>query len=390
MSKIELTAPCNFALEAVLAREIRDLGYETTLVEDGRVNFETDEYGICMSNLWLRTAERILLKVGEFYAETYDDLFESTKKLPWHKWIPRDAEFPVAKASSIKSKLFSASDIQAIVKKAIVESMKQKHKLDWFPESGPKYPIHVFINKDKVVLYIDTTGYALHKRGYREAANEAPIKETLAAAMVMLTPWREDRVLVDPFCGSGTILIEAALIGLNMAPGLNRNFTAEEWEITPKDMWEKAREDARSKIRTDIKMTLQGYDIDEQSLKVARGNARLAGVENQIHFQKRDVRELSSTDKYGFIVTNPPYGERMQDNKSVESLYKDMGKVMKRLDSWSFYIITAHESFEKLFGRRADKKRKLYNGMMKTDFYQFYGPKPPRAPREEKPEESIE
>ncbi len=383
MSRIELTAPCNFALEAVLAREVRDLGYETTTVEDGRVNFETDEYGICMANLWLRTAERILLKIGEFYAETYDELFENTKKLPWSKWIPRDAEFPVAKASSIKSKLFSTSDIQAIVKKAVVESLKQKHKLDWFPEKGAKYPIHVFLNKDRVTLYLDTTGYALHKRGYREQANEAPIKETLAAAMVLLTPWREDRLMIDPFCGSGTILIEAAMIGLNMAPGLNRDFMAEKWDITPKKLWEKAREDARGKIRTDVKLTLQGYDVDEKVLRVARNNARLAGVENHIHFQKRDMKELSSGDRYGFIVTNPPYGERLQDRKSVEMLYKDMGKVFSKLDTWSFYVITAHEGFEKLFGRRADKKRKLYNGMLKTDYYQFYGPKPPRINKQQ-------
>lgn len=386
MGKIELTAPCNFALEAVLAREIRDLGCETTEVQDGRVNFETDEYGICMANLWLRTAERILLKVGEFYAETYEELFENTKKLPWYKWIPRDAEFPVAKASSIKSKLFSTSDIQAIVKKAVVESMKQKHKLDWFPEKGAKYPIHVFLNKDKVVLYIDTTGYALHKRGYRELANEAPIKETLAAAMVLLTPWKADRLMVDPFCGSGTILIEAAMIGLNIAPGLNRDFIAEKWEQVPKKLWDKARAEARDKITTDTKLMLQGYDIDERALRVARENAKLAGVENQIHFQKRDVRELSSADKYGFIVTNPPYGERLEDTKSVEYLYKDMGRVFAKLDTWSFYIITAHEGFERFFGRRADKKRKLYNGMLKTDFYQFYGPKPPRT-KEEIPNE---
>jgi putative N6-adenine-specific DNA methylase len=383
MSRIELTAPCNFALEAVLAREIRDLGYETTQVEDGRVNFETDEYGICVANLWLRTAERILLKIGEFYAETYDELFENTKKLPWSKWIPKDAEFPVAKASSIKSKLFSTSDIQAIVKKAVVESMKQKHKLDWFPEKGAKYPIHVFLNKDKVVLYLDTTGYALHKRGYREQANEAPIKETLAAAMVLLTPWREDRLMIDPFCGSGTLLIEAAMIGLNMAPGLNRDFTAEKWDITPKNLWDKARQEARDKIRTDVNLTLQGYDIDEKALRVARNNARLAGVESHIHFQRRDMKELSSGDQYGFIVTNPPYGERLQDRKSVELLYKDMGKVFAKLDTWSFYIITAHEGFEKLFGRRADKKRKLYNGMLKTDFYQFYGPKPLRPSKQQ-------
>lgn len=378
MSKIELTAPCNFALEAILSREIQALGFEISKVEDGRVNFFSDEYGICKANLWLRTAERIMVKIAEFHAETYEELFQQTKKVPWHMWLPKDAEFPVAKASSIKSKLFSASDIQAIVKKAVVESLKNKYKIEWFAETGKKYPIHVFLNKDKVVLYLDTSGTTLHKRGYREMGSEAPIKETLAAAMVLLTPWREDRILIDPFCGSGTILIEAAMIGLNMAPGLNREFMAEGWAITPQKLWDKAREEARALTRRDVKLLIQGYDIDDNVLKIARNNARIAGVSEQIHFQKRDMKELSSSDKYGFIITNPPYGERLQDRKSVEHLYKDMGKVFKNLDSWSFYIITAFEEFEKHFGRRADKKRKLYNGMMKTDLFQFFGPKPPK------------
>jgi len=383
MTGIELVAPCNFAVEAVLSREIKSLGYEVSKVEDGRVSFIADEEGICKSNLWLRTAERILVKIGEFEAVTFEELFENTRKLDWYSFIPEDAEFPVAKASSIKSKLFSTSDIQAIVKKAVVESLKSRYKVDWFKETGERYPIHVFLNKDRVSLYLDSSGAALHKRGYRELSNEAPIKETLASAMVQLTPWREDRVLIDPFCGSGTILIEAAMLGLNMAPGLNRSFSAESWRWIPKGAWEKTREEARSLIRKDVQLNIQGYDIDENALKIARNNTRLAGLEGSIHFQKRDVSELSSKDHYGFIVTNPPYGERLSDQKSVEGLYKEMGKVFSRLDTWSFYIITSHEEFERFFGRKADKKRKLYNGMMKTDLYQFYGPKPPRrTPRE--------
>lgn len=383
MSGIELVAPCNFAVEAILSREIKSLGYEITKVEDGRVSFMADEEGICRSNLWLRTAERILVKVGEFEALSFEELFENTKKLKWHQWIPKDAEFPVAKASSIKSRLFSTSDIQAIVKKAVVENLKIKYKVQWFEETGERYPIHVFINKDKVALYLDTSGLSLHKRGYREISSAAPIKETLASAMVLLTPWKADRAFIDPFCGSGTIPIEAAMIGLNIAPGLNRTFVSDNWGCITDKVWNKAREEARSLIRNDVSLNIQGYDIDEAALKVARNNARLAGIEDKIHFQKRDVKELHSKDHYGFIVTNPPYGERMSDQKSVEGLYKEMGKVFSMLDTWSFYIITSHEEFERFFGRRADKKRKLYNGMMRTDLYQFFGPKPKRTVRNE-------
>ncbi|MDD3705020.1 MAG: class I SAM-dependent RNA methyltransferase [Clostridiaceae bacterium] len=376
MSNIELVAPCNFAVEAILSREIKSLGYEISKVEDGRVSFVADEKGICRSNLWLRTAERILVKIGEFEALSFDELFEKTKRLEWYRWIPKDAEFPVAKASSIKSKLFSTSDIQAIVKKAVVESLKTKYKQQWFEETGERYPIHVFLNRDKAALYLDTSGLSLHKRGYRELSNAAPIKETLAAAMVLLTPWKADRALIDPFCGSGTIPIEAAMIGLNIAPGHERSFVSGNWKWIGGKLWNEAKEEAASMVRHDAVLNVQGYDIDESALKVARINAKMAGLEDKLHFQKRDVKELSSKDRYGFIVTNPPYGERISDMKSVERLYKDMGKVFSNLETWSFYIITSHEEFERFFGRRADKKRKLYNGMMKTDLYQFFGPKP--------------
>lgn len=379
MSTMQFIAPCLFGLESLVSREIKDLGYEVEKVEDGRVTFITDEYGLCKSNLWLRTAERVMLKIGEFEARSFEELFEKTKALPWHQYIPQDGSFPVTKASSVKSKLFSPSDIQSIVKKAIVESLKQKYDIDQFPETGASYPLQVFINKDVVVISMDTTGDSLHKRGYREVASKAPIKETLAAAMISLSPWKEDRAFIDPFCGSGTILIEAAMKALNMAPGINREFIAEKWEnILPKKTWWDARNEAHGLIKEDIKLNLQGYDIDEDVLKIARENAEIAGVEEHIHFQKRDMRELSSKEKYGFIITNPPYGERLEDKKTVERIYEDMGKTFFKLDTWSFYIITSHEGFEKYFGKKADKKRKLYNGMLKTDLYQYFGPKPPK------------
>lgn len=378
MTRLLLTITCNFGVEAIVNREIKNLGYEISKTVDGRVDFHGDELAIARSNIALRTGERVLLKVGEFEALTFDELFEKTKALPWGDFIPAEAEFPVAKAHSIKSTLFSTSNIQAIVKKATVEKMKQKYKVDWFSETGSRYPIHVFVNKDIFNLYIDTSGESLHKRGYRKSSNLAPIKETLAAAMLDLTPWHWDRFLIDPMCGSGTILIEAALKGLNIAPGINRCFGAEEWDFIGKDKWSAAREEFRSLEKRERKFLVQGYDIDPHALRYARENARAAGVEKYIHFQQRDIRELQSKDKFGFIVTNPPYGERMEDKKSVELLYKEMGQAMQRLDTWSYSVITSHPNFESVFGRRADKRRKLYNGMMQTTLYQYFGPKPPK------------
>ncbi|MGI6361572.1 MAG: THUMP domain-containing class I SAM-dependent RNA methyltransferase [Bacillota bacterium] len=375
---ITLTAPCNFGLEAILAREIRDLGLEVGRISDGRVDFLGDYNAICSANIWLRSAERILVKVGEFTALTFEELFQNTKDLPWENWLCQDSEFPVAKASSIKSKLFSTSDIQAITKKAIVERLKTVYHLSWFPESGPRYTIQVFINKDLVQIYLDSSGISLHKRGYRQDKNIAPIKETLAYSLVALTPWNHRRLLVDPLCGSGTILIEAALKGINKAPGLNNNFAAEKWPQIATKTWREERAAAEAAICTDLDFLLQGYDIDERVLQAARHNAEAAGVAKHIHFQKRDVRELRSKDKYGFIVTNPPYGKRLGENDAVEELYKDLGKVFRTLDTWSYNIITACEDFERLFKRRADKKRKLYNGMIKTYLYQYFGPKPPK------------
>ncbi len=378
MAKLLLTTPCNFGVEAIVNREIKNLGYEIAQTVDGRVDFYGDELAIARANIALRTAERVLLKVGEFTAVTFEQLFEQTKALTWGDFIPADAEFPVAKANSLKSTLFSIPDIQAIVKKAVVEKLKAKYKQEWFAETGARYPIHVFANKDIFSLYIDTSGNNLHKRGYRQKSNIAPIKETLAAAMVDLTPWHWDRVLVDPMCGSGTIVIEAALKGLEIAPGINRDFVAEAWGFISKGRWAAARGEFKSLEKWDREFFVQGCDIDDHALHNARQNAAAAGVEKYIHFRKREIRDLYSGEKYGFIITNPPYGERMEDKKSVELLYKEMGVAMARLDTWSFSIIASHPDFEKLFGRTADKRRKLYNGMIKTTLYQYLGPKPPK------------
>lgn len=379
MKNFEFVSPCHFGLEAVLKRELTDLGFEIIKVEDGKVTYTGDENACARANVFLRTTERVLLKVGAFRAETFDELFEKTKLIPWEEYLPKDAKFWVAKANSVNSKLFSPSDIQSIMKKAIVERMKLKYKVDWFEESGASYPIRVTILKDEVTVCIDTSGESLHKRGYRRLTSKAPITETLAAALIMLTPWNKDRILVDPFCGSGTIPIEAALIGANMAPGMNRSFLAESWVgLFPSKSWEQAKEEANDSVRKDIEMTIQGYDLDGEIIKAARQNARWAGVEQYIHFQQKPMRELSSSKKYGFIITNPPYGERLEEKKELPELYKEMGNVFKALDSWSYYIITGYEEAQKYIGRQADKNRKIYNGMMKTYFYQYMGPKPPK------------
>lgn len=383
MKKIELIAPCHFGLEAVLKKEIQDLGYEITLVEDGRVTFCGDMGAIARANIFLRTAERVLLKVESFKASTFDELFEKIKVLPWEEYIPEDGKFWVAKASSIKSKLFSPSDIQSIVKKAMVERLKQKYKVSWFEENGASYPLRIFILKDEVTVGIDTSGNSLHKRGYRQLASKAPITETLAAALIMLTPWNKDRILVDPFCGSGTFPIEAAMIGANIAPGMNRSFTAEEWgNIMDKKLWYQAINEANDAMDTDIKLDIQAFDIDGDIIKAARENAREAGVDHLIHFQQRPVSDLNHPKKYGFIITNPPYGERLEEKDDLPGLYKEIGEAYKRLDSWSAYIITSYEDIEKYMGRKADKNRKIYNGMLKTYFYQFLGPRPPKQKKQ--------
>ncbi|WP_432662044.1 class I SAM-dependent RNA methyltransferase [Wukongibacter baidiensis] len=377
MAKLELIATAAFGIEAVVAREIKELGYEDVTVENGRVTFTGNEEAICKSNLWLRCADRVYLKVGEFVATTFEELFQQVKALPWENYLGIDANFPV-NAKSVKSKLFSLSDIQAISKKAIVEKMKSIYMQDWFEESGSKYPIMISILKDKVTVSIDTSGAGLHKRGYREVGSEAPLKETLAAAMVKISRWRPDRVLIDPFCGSGTIAIEAALIGRNIAPGINRKFISEEWDMIPKDLWKKVKKEAYEAMEYDRELEIYGYDIDGRIAKIAMNNAEEAGVEDCIHFQRRPVSEISSKKKYGYIICNPPYGERLSEKKEVERLYKEMGKVFAKLDTWSYYVITSHEEFQQCFGKKADKNRKLYNGRIKCYFYQYFGPRPPR------------
>ncbi|MCI8796724.1 MAG: class I SAM-dependent RNA methyltransferase [Dorea sp.] len=379
MVRVELIAPCHFGLEAVLKREILDLGYEIAEVEDGRVTFYGDADAVCYANIFLRTAERILWKVGSFKAETFEELFENTRSLPWEDYIPRDGKFWVAKAASVKSKLFSPSDIQSIMKKAMVRRLQERYHAEWFQEDGASYPVRVFLMKDVVTIGIDTSGVSLHKRGYREMSGQAPIAETLAAALIMLTPWKRDRILVDPFCGSGTFPIEAAMMAADIAPGMNRSFTAEEWtNLIPRKTWYDVVDEANERIDDNIELDIQGYDIDNSVLKIARRNAEEAGVDHLIHFQKRDVKELRHPKKYGFVITNPPYGERLQDKADLPQLYQAFGASFRELDSWSAYMITSYEEAEKYFGRKADKNRKIYNGMLKTYFYQFLGPKPPK------------
>ena len=341
MEKFELIAPCHFGMEAVLKREILDLGYEITKVEDGKVTFEADAQGIADANIFLRSTERILLKVAEVKAETFDELFEKTKALPWENYIPKDGKFWVAKANSVKSKLFSPSDIQSIMKKAIVERLKGVYGVSWFEEDGASFPIRVAFMKDVATIGIDTSGVSLHKRGYRKMTVKAPITETLASALIMLTPWNKDRILVDPFCGSGTFPIEAAMMAADIAPGMNRSFLAEEWKhLVPRKCW---------------------YDANEEA--------------------QRAVKDLRHPKPYGFIITNPPYGERLEEKENLTQLYREIGESYERLDKWSMYLITSYEKAENDIGRKADKNRKIYNGMLKTYYYQFLGPRPPKKNR---------
>jgi putative N6-adenine-specific DNA methylase len=379
MEQWELIAPCHFGMEAVLKREILDLGYEISKVEDGKVTFFADAQGIVDANMFLRTTERILLKVAEVEAVTFDELFEKTKALPWENFIPKDGKFWVAKANSVKSKLFSPSDIQSIMKKAIVERLKGVYGISWFEEDGASFPIRVAFMKDRATIGIDTTGVSLHKRGYRQMTVKAPITETLASALIMLTPWNKDRILVDPFCGSGTFPIEAAMIAAGIAPGMNRHFLSEDWKhLIGRNCWYNAREEAQDQVNLNVQTDIQGYDIDPEALKAARSNAKMAGVDHLIHFQQRPVKELRHPKPYGFIITNPPYGERLEEKAALPQLYREIGEAYSRLDKWSMYLITSYDRAETDIGRKADKNRKLYNGMLKTYYYQFLGPRPPK------------
>lgn len=374
---VNLIATTAFGLEAVTARELEWLGYTERTTENGRIYFPADIEGICKCNMWLRTANRLFINMGQFKALTFDELFEGTKALPWEKWLPENAEFPVD-GKSVKSKLFSISDCQAIVKKAIAERLKSVYHVDWINETGPKYKIEVSLLNDIATLSIDTSGHGLHKRGYREEVGEAPLKETMACGLLYISRWKPDRVLLDPFCGSGTIPIEAAMIGMNIAPGLKQNFDSENWPQIPKAMWEKTRADAIESVKHDAELRIYGSDISYKQLTLAMKHAELAGVKGKIKFQKLDFAKTSSRYDYGFIITNPPYGERLMQQKEIEVLYRNMGQHFKNFETWSYYILTSYEAFEKQFGRKADKKRKLYNGALKCDYYQFYGPKPPK------------
>ncbi|MGL5296475.1 MAG: THUMP domain-containing class I SAM-dependent RNA methyltransferase [Culicoidibacterales bacterium] len=380
MTNYTLVAPCFFGLEKIVAREVTSLGFEIIKTEDGRVTFRTNTDGIAKANMWLRTAERVLWQVAEFEAYTFEELFQGVKSIDWQKYLPEGAYFPISKVSSVRSELFSKRDIQSITKKAIVEKIKLQYGSDEYGmirEDGETMPVFVFIHKNRVTISIDTSGDALHKRGYREIATAAPIRETLASAMLALTPWRPGRPLVDPMCGSGTILIEAAMRGINMAPGMNREFISESWRIIDKAIWRQVRKEAYDQI-VDQDFKIYGSDIDSEAVEIARENAEIAGVADYIEFSVADMADFTSQDQYGFIITNPPYGERLEDEVSVERLYAQMGRMFKKLPTWSLYAITSYEDFEYCFKRPAERKRKIYNGMLRSDYYQYPGPKPPK------------
>jgi putative N6-adenine-specific DNA methylase len=377
MSKLKLIATSPMGLEAVVARELKDLGYQDLTVENGRVSFMGEEKDICRTNLWLRTAGKILIHMGEFEALTFDELFEGTKALPWPDWIPENGEFPV-EGRSHKSQLSSVPASQGIVKKAIVEKMKEQYHHEWFPEDGPRYVIEVTLLNDMATLTLDTSGASLHKRGYRKLATEAPIKETLAAAMILLSRWKPERPLYDPFCGSGTIPIEAAMIGWNIAPGLRRSFAFEDWSRVPDKLWLKAKEEAYDSLRDDIPLQITGSDIDSNAIDVALAAAKSAGLAKEITFNVSSVAKVRPEGKYGCIITNPPYGERISDEDEVERVIKQLGSLHKQLDTWSSFILNPIQNFEHVFTKKADKKRKLFNGRIECNLFQYFGPLPPR------------
>ncbi len=375
--KFTLIATASFGVESVVGQELKDLGFEDVVIENGRVLFTADERGLCLANLWLRSADRVFLKIAEFKAKTFVELFDKVNELPWEGYLPLNAEFPV-NAKSVKSTLFSLSDIQAICKKSIAKNLGKFYNKDWLPEDGPKFPILIAILKDVVTVSIDTSGVGLHKRGYREQGHNAPLKETMAAALLQISRWQGKIPLVDPLCGTGTIAIEAALIGRNIAPGLSRTFAFQEWPLIPEKIFKEVKKEAYEKIDYEKELQIEAYDIDPKAIRIARENAELAGVEDDIHFQVRDVDDLSSNKKYGYIVTNPPYGERLNEIHEIQELYSVMGKRFAELDTWSSYVYTSYEEFEKYFMKKSTKNRKLYNGKIKCYFYQYFGPRPPR------------
>ncbi|WP_093212265.1 THUMP domain-containing class I SAM-dependent RNA methyltransferase [Sediminibacillus albus] len=373
MEQVTLIATAAMGLEALVASEVKDLGYREVSVENGRVTFKASVSAIPRCNLWLRTADRIKVLVGEFEAKTFDQLFENTKALPWEDFIPEDGEFPVI-GKSVKSTLYSVSDCQAIVKKSVAERLKQKYGVaSWLEETGTFFRIEIAIHKDRATLSIDASGSGLHKRGYRIGQGDAPLKETLAAALIKLTNWKPDRPFADPFCGSGTIPIEAALIGQNIAPGFNREFSSEDWRWIGSSLWENAREEAEDLANYDQPLNITGSDIDHRMINIAKDNAMEAGLGDLVTWKQMQAKDFHSNQEKGYLVGNPPYGERIGDKKEVEKMYKDFGEVMKRYPSWSVYILTSNEQFEQVYGKKASKKRKLFNGFIKTDYYQFFG-----------------
>lgn len=376
---MHLIAATTFGLEAVVSRELKQLGYDKQSTEDGKVTFEADASAIARANLWLRSAERVLVQVGQFAATDFGELFDRTKALPWEEWLPENAYFPV-EGRSVRSQLHSTPDCQAIVKKAIVERLKQHYHKVWFEENGPTYTIEVALLKDRATLTIDTTGPGLHKRGYRKLVGEAPLKETLAAALIQLSYWNSGRMLLDPFCGSGTIPIEAALLGRKLAPGLHRTFASEEWPTVPAETWQQARDEARDIALPKLEGAIVGSDIDAEAIKLARHHSMLAGVADDIQFENRDFARVTTDElqPYGCLIANPPYGERLGELAEAEALYQRLGTFCQRLNGWSIYVLTSHKEFEALFGRASDRRRKLFNGRIECTYYQYQGPKPPR------------
>ncbi|BAM47408.1 THUMP domain-containing class I SAM-dependent RNA methyltransferase [Amphibacillus xylanus] len=370
---VKLLATSAMGLEAVVANEVRALGYENVTVDNGKVIFEADLAAIPRCNLWLRSADRVKVIVGEFEAKTFDQLFESTKALNWQDYIPEDGAFPVI-GKSVKSTLYSVSDCQRIVKKAVAEKLKQKHGVALnMPETGAMYRIEVALLKDQVTLTLDSSGQGLHKRGYRVGQGEAPLKETLAASLVQLTNWRPEFPLVDLFCGSGTILIEAALIGQNIAPGFNREFASEEWSFINQKLWDEAFEEAEQLANYDQKLNITGSDLNPKMIEIAKQNAIEAGLADLINWKQMNAADFHPKENNGYLITNPPYGERLNNQAEVETIYQQLGQAMNRNQSWSNYILTSNENFEKLYGKKATKKRKLFNGFIKVDYYQYFG-----------------
>jgi putative N6-adenine-specific DNA methylase len=375
-----IIATAAFGLESIVVRELKKLGYENLAVENGRISFTGDERDVARCNIWLRTADRVLIEAARFNTIDFEDLFQGTLKVPWENIVPNDGKMHIT-GKTVRSKLFSLSACQSVVKKAVIEAMKRKYGPSEFPETGPVYKIEVSLINDVASLTIDTTGPGLHKRGYRQDAGEAPLRETLAAGIVLLSGWKPDRVLADPLCGSGTIAIEAALIGKNIAPGLKRSFVSETWWQIPEPIWSSVREEAREQIN-DISFQILASDIDALVLRKARGNAERAGVSDLIAFQKLSVDEFRSRKNYGYIICNPPYGERLSETNEVEELYRTMGQTFSQLDRWSFFILTAHSGFQQSFGKKATRNRKLYNGMIQCYLYEYFGPKPQKKTSE--------